>query len=485
MGVIFNQSFKSTISYYIGMIIGAVNTVILYPLIFNDNPKYLGLIQILLAYSIVLSIFSNLSLPAIIIRYFPVVNKKGQLFFFSLILSIIGFTSFCVLYIYFIKDLIIDDQEIGLILDYSNYIIPLVFFISFSDVLSALSRSYLDSSTPIFLNEVFLKVYSIIVLACYGLNYIQFDTFLKIYFAGYFIRFFLLLGIQLYFKRLFFEFDYSELQIKKMLKFGFFVILGSTTALLISKIDMLMIGSYIDLENVAYYSVAFYIGNAIMVPGRSITAISTPLVAEAWKNNDLKLIRKIYYKSSINQIIVGGLFFLCIWINIDNIMFILPDKFSGGKYIVLFIGLSRLISLGVGVNSSIIIYSKYYKFDLISNIPFLLFIIVSNHLLIPAFGINGAAFATLISTFLFYVIRIIFVIVKFQMHPFNLNTLKTIFLLFAIFLVIENISLDYNVYFDVILRLVIALILFVPLMYKMKMSIDINNIILKFIKKIL
>ena len=76
------------------MIIGAVNTVILYPIIFNDNPEYLGLIQILIAYSIIFSTFTNLSLPSIIIRYFPVVKQKGQLFLFSGILSFLGFVSY-------------------------------------------------------------------------------------------------------------------------------------------------------------------------------------------------------------------------------------------------------------------------------------------------------------------------------------------------------------------------------------------------------
>jgi len=152
MGVIINQSIKSTFSYYFGMIIGAVNTVILYPLIFNTNPEYLGLIQILIAYSIVFSTFTNLSLPSIIIRYFPFIKRKGQLFFFSCILSFIGFIIFCFFFYFFLDDFIANITDTTLLLGYSYYIIPLVFFISFSDVLNALSRSYLDSSTPIFLN---------------------------------------------------------------------------------------------------------------------------------------------------------------------------------------------------------------------------------------------------------------------------------------------------------------------------------------------
>ena len=52
MGIVRRQSFLNSISFYFGMVIGAINTVIIYPNAFKDNPEYFGLIQILLAYSI-------------------------------------------------------------------------------------------------------------------------------------------------------------------------------------------------------------------------------------------------------------------------------------------------------------------------------------------------------------------------------------------------------------------------------------------------
>ena len=45
------------------MSVGAINTVIIYPNVFNDHPEYLGLIQIIIAYAIVISIFSSLGMP--------------------------------------------------------------------------------------------------------------------------------------------------------------------------------------------------------------------------------------------------------------------------------------------------------------------------------------------------------------------------------------------------------------------------------------
>ena len=40
---------------------------------------------------------------------------------------------------------------------------------------------------------------------------------------------------------------------------------------------MMMIGSLLDLQQVAFYTVAFFIGNTIMVPAKSIATISVLL----------------------------------------------------------------------------------------------------------------------------------------------------------------------------------------------------------------
>mgnify|MGYP006162374301 CR=1 FL=1 len=486
MGVILKQSIRSTFSYYFGMIIGAVNTIVLYPLIFNNNPEQLGLIQILLAYSIIFSTLSNLSLPSIIIKFFPTIRNKGQLLLFTIITSIIGFSIFLLIFIFFFNDFL-NQNENTLLIEYSYYIIFLVLFISFSDVLGSFSRSYLDSSTPIFLNEVFLKLYSITALILFWNEFINFDLFIHVYFIGYLIRFLILLIIQIYNKHLIFEFSMSELRIGKIINFGSFVILGSASALLISKIDMLMVASYIDLENVAYYTIAFYIGNAIMIPFRSINSISTPLLAEAFNNNNLDFIKNLYVKSSLNQLILGGVFFLCIWVNIDSIMFVLHQlspKFSEGKYVVLFIAFSRLVALISGVNTAIIINSKYYKFDLLFNIPFLLFIVISNHILIPLYGINGAAFATFLSSFLFFTIKILFVYKKFNMHPFRFNTLKVFLLFIFLYLIVLNLNININIYIDIVLKSLIIITFSLVMIFKLNLSDDISNLFSKFVQRI-
>ena len=477
MGIVRNQSIKNSISFYIGMAIGAINTVIIYPNVFNDQPEHWGLLSILVAYATLIGTFSSLGVPRIFIRYFPAIKEKGQLYFLSLITPLFGFIITCFVYWLFKEELFELLNASPLLQENFFYIFLLVFFISFYDVLTSVSRSYLDAATPIFLNEIFLKLYCLIILLIHGFKFIDFTVFLQLYVAGFLFKFLLLFIIQISKGNLSLNLTVGALKIKEIVVYGFYVLIGGASVMFVSRLDMLMIGALLDLEQVAFYTLAFYIGSVIKVPGKSIVSISVPLLAKAWEEQDFKQIQTIYSKSSINQLIVGGLLFLCVWINIDAIFSILPEKFSYGKWVVMYIGLAQLFNVAAGLNGSIIVNSKYYKYDLVTNILLVVLTIISNYLLIPRYGINGAAMATAFSVFLFNLIRLILIKVKMGLQPFSLKTLYTVLILLAVYGISIYLPLSGNLYLDIVWKTFVVLAIFIPLLLTLELSEDINKIV--------
>ena len=189
---------------------------------------------------------------------------------------------------------------------------------------------------------------------------------------------------------------------------------------------------------------------------------------------------------SFNQFLLGGIIFLGVWLNIDDGLSLLPDKFQGGAMVVLFIALGQLFNVACGVNGIIIINSKYYKFDLYSNFILLIITILANLIFIPKSspleiyditGINGAAFATALSVFLYNVIKLIFVYIKIGIQPFTINTLKTIFLIVGVYLCIDPIYFSDNVIISLILRFSMLAILYLTVMILLRISDDINDLI--------
>ena len=498
MGIVTNQSIKNSIYFYIGMFFGALSTVILYPNVFDVYPENLGLFQIIVAYSTIITTFSYLGTPKTIIRFFPKIDNKNELISLSIIIPLIGFLLLVFFYFlfqdqFFMLFKVTDD----LFKNQFHLVFLLVAFLSFFEVFSALSRSLLNATLPIFLKEVFLKGMTVLLLTLHwikinDLPIIDFYTFLYLYISLYLCMTLILLY------SIFTKFNYrftlrfNELQTKKLFKYGIYVLVGGSSAMLVSKLDMILIHHFIDLEHVAFYSIAFFIGNVIFTPSRAIGSITSPLISKAWKNNDIKEIKDIYVKSSLNQLLLGGLLFLGIWLNIDEGLSLLPSKFQGGKYVILFIGLSKLFSVATGVNGQVIINSKYYRFDLYSNIFLFVIALIANIIFIPEssplifygiHGINGAAFATALSVITFNTIKLIFVYIKVGIHPFNLQTIKAVLLIFFTFSIVNSIPFSDNIIYHLLFKSLLILSIYFPFMLFFRISDDLNKISFKFWKK--
>ena len=118
---------------------------------------------------------------------------------------------------------------------------------------------------------------NISLLFLHWFNYIDFPLFLNLYISLYLIMT-IILSISI-----FKTFNYTptlvftDLENKKLFLFGLYVLVGGINAMLVSKVDMMMIGKFIGYQEVAFYTVAFFIGNVIRVPARSIGSIATPL----------------------------------------------------------------------------------------------------------------------------------------------------------------------------------------------------------------
>ena len=197
MGIVRKQSIQNSIYFYIGLLFGALSTIVLYPNAFNSHPEHLGLLQIIVAYSTIISTFSFLGTPKTLIRFFPKVENKNQLISLSFLIPIIGFLFFVLLYFLFkepfldfIKPQSLDTKEIltyNLLKENFHLVFLMVAFLSFFEVFSSLSRSLLNATIPIFLKEVFLKGMNISLLFLHWFNYIDFPLFLNLYISLYLI----------------------------------------------------------------------------------------------------------------------------------------------------------------------------------------------------------------------------------------------------------------------------------------------------------
>ncbi len=217
---------------------------------------------------------------------------------------------------------------------------------------------------------------------------------------------------------------------KMMASYAFYGILGSLSSMLAVKLDLFMVGTLMGLTYTAIFSIAMFIADVLDVPRRAIESISAPIVAQAWKDNNIDEIAGIYKKSALNQFLAGWFMLIGIWTCIDHLFEIMPngEQYADGKYVVLILGIGRLIDLVTGVNHIIISYSRYFKFNFYVILILGVLNIFGNLIFIPMFGIIGAAMATAFSLAFYNILKLIFIYKKFSMQPFS-PTLPWIFLL--------------------------------------------------------
>ena len=159
------------------------------------------------------------------------------------------------------------------------------------------------------------------------------------------------------------------------------------------------------------------------MPSRALTKISVTLLAQSWKDNNIANIDSIYRKSCLNQYIVGVLLFVLLVGNLENVFQILPEEFESGRWVIIFIGLANVLNMLSGVSMHIIGTSPLYRYQNYWMILFIALVIITNILFIPAFGIAGAALASLVSTFTITIIKFVFLKWKFNFQPYSVSIL--------------------------------------------------------------
>lgn len=493
MGIVIQQSFRASIVSYIGAALGYVNMLLLFPLCFNA--EQIGLYRLIIEISAVLAMLSQLGVGSIGVRYFPFYQKNNveQDYFFSflLILPLIGAGIVVGVSLVFQDNILMyySSSQSGIIKNYYHVILIITFLISYNGVFDTISQFNLKTVIPKIISEVIVRFLVSVFAVAYLLKWFSFDQFIYSLIIVYFLALLINIVYSFSLQKIVIKVVNIKSRIRKfkeMLTYGLFMLLGASGSILVSKIDIIMISSMIGFTDTGIYSVAFFIAIVIELPRRSISKITKPLVAKALKDNDFKKINTLYHQTSLNQLIVGGTLFILIWVNVDSLFSLIPngDQYANGKYVVLYILLAKLFDMAMGINAEILFQSKYYKWNIILMPVFGLVAIGTNYILIPIYGITGAAIASVISVFMYNMMRFLILFYKMNLQPFKKQNLIALFILVINIIVFQFISFNANFFLSIIVKSTLVSIGIIIPVYFSKISLDLNNIVLLLLKRI-
>jgi O-antigen/teichoic acid export membrane protein len=425
LGIVQRQGLRNTIIAYIGLGLGFVNTVLVLPNLLAADQ--IGLTRVLVSVATIYAQLAAFGFASTGIRFFPYFRNKatGHQGFLPMLLGVplLGFAVMTVAYVLGRPFLLAQyERDAALLNPYYFWGAILALFILLYSLQDAYLKALYQTSFSSLVQDILLRVLTVVAALLFSLGYLSFHAFVLAFIGSYGLATLLLMLYVMYLGEWHLRPSRAALgvvPVKEVLSFSGFVILSSLSGTIIGSIDSLMVGSSISLAATGVYTTAFFISTALTIPARSLNKIAFPLLAEYWKAQDMTRMADFYRRTTRLNTVVGCWLALGIGLNLDFIYSLMRPEFAAGATAVLLLLAGRLFDNITGVNGLILVTSPRYRFDLVFNITLAAATVLLNLLLIPVYGLTGAALATLLAMTSINVARTWFVWHAYSLQPFD------------------------------------------------------------------
>ncbi len=385
-------------------------------------------------------------------RFFPYFEKEKNengFLLFSLTISLIGFLVVSSLYT-FTYGYFLDDQTVPKDVPF-NYLIvlPLTFSFSLFYMLDYYGRCKKRSQLGISLRDFYQRLAILLISLLFFLNIISKSFFIFNYF---FILFLMtpVLWLTLSYKSGLRLKPFSLKKIKPSLKkemfsVSLFSLISGVSNYLVTTVDLIFVNLFIGLQATGVYSVGAFFGSFILVPGRVINISSNQFISESFANNNHVKVLQVYRKSCVYQGIIGGAFFGLILINLPIAFLIIPEYTSAAP-VIFWLGLAAVADLVSGINTTIISFSKLYKYNALLVVSFGICVIIFNYSFIPIYGMTGGAFATFLSMVIYNFAKYWILFKKFNFSPISLRLVSVVSIILISGISLSKINMEGNLF---------------------------------------
>ena len=495
MGIIKRQSIKNSLVNYLGVAIGAVSVIFIYPRIALSD---LGTVQFALSMAVLFAPFASFASSMVALKYYPVFkddeNSDNGFIFLLTVSTLIGSLIFSAV-VYAFKVPIsnfFSPKDAIIFLNTLHFILIFTVILSLTNLYISLVSNFNRIVVPSILQNLLPKITQPILILLFASGVISFVTILKgmtltlVLGLGGLMGYIFFLKGRSYFLRHKTGIFTKKLGLKMLnfSAFNLFVVLGS---ILSQRVDQLMIASKIGYEALAVFGFGFFVSEAIDVPRKAISSITTPILSHSITSNDMEHVSEVYKKSALLQLIIGTFLLAGIWACVDSLFDLMPkngEAFRAGKYVILILGFSKLADMVTGLNGEIITLSPFFRFNLTSFVTMAVLNAGLNLLLIPKFGIAGSAAATFISTASINLWRLFFIKSKMGIQPLQNKMITVAFIGIISCFCASLIPHQNSPIINIFLKGITVSLIFIPAMLLFNISEEMNKISDDFFKKL-
>lgn len=426
MGIVKKDALRTTLISYVGLVLGYFNKAVLFILLLST--VQIGIVNLLITSGLLFAQLSNLGTIYVTWRFFPFFRNAERQHYGFLLLNVLLVLFGVVLFtfLFFLFQAPITEyfmKKSPLIVSYVWWVVPVgighVFFLLFENYLRGLYKNVL----PVFLQDIVLRLVTSLTLTLYGFRLISFELFIAVLMLSNLLPAMVLLLYLLRMKEL--SFSLKTIAVprrfrKILLKFSMFSYVNTLATIVVMTMDAVMIGGMIGLSAVGIYTTMVQITSAVLVPFRAMTRVSSPIVAQYWKEKNLSGLQEIYQKSSGVGLFIGLCSLLMLLLPVRELFSLIRPEFQQGIPVLFFLIFGRLVDMYCGLNGIIFATSKKYQYDLAFTVFLCFGIFALNYALISAgYGIAGVGFSTGIIYVFYNLARTYYIQRVYGLNPFH------------------------------------------------------------------
>ncbi|MBN2519486.1 MAG: oligosaccharide flippase family protein [Bacteroidales bacterium] len=241
--------------------------------------------------------------------------------------------------------------------------------------------------------------------------------------------------------------------------------------------DRIFIERFLTLNDVGIYSLGYRIASLTgILAGGFFTAYNPLFYKIANSENSALAKKKLYKMNNVFILIILSITFFIVFLSKDIIILLISKEYHSSFKIIPLVALGYFFSQTTGLFNLMIYQDKKSVIILLITLICAGINIAFNFLLIPSFGIMGAAYSTFLSFLFMFIIEYIFAH-KYYFIPINFKLIIPWFLgLGLLYIIIDHLPI-HNALMRLSIHLVIILVLFIFIFLNNK------KIIMNLIKK--
>ena len=374
----------------------------------------LGTFTLIFMLMMIATNISRIGLDIFVVRVIPSLENKDReiSLFLKEVFKIITIGSIIVSIFIFISSDIIN-KELFQSIDASNYIIGLILTIlpfTFFNIMPEIFRGFHDIKIYSFFRNLSQNLTMTILLGIAVLSGLKYSPIYTLYIAITMITIFMGVVLYKFLKERNIDITIDGKYSDKILIHSYPMFLTSSVMFLMASVDIFMIGHYLDEYQVGIYNICVNLSMIVTFIPMAIGGFISPKIAQAYAKGDALAIKKLF-SNSMKLITIST-------IPIFGILYSYPDFFLSifGKGAM--VATTTLLIVNIGFLSEAMTGPVGFILNMTDNqhlfmkilIVALVINVILNALLIPIYGINGAAIA-LLSSMLFWTISS-FVVLK-------------------------------------------------------------------------